>query len=201
MKKIFYHIILALLLSGGLSCSYSKKFTNSYYQQNEAMLLSIRQRFEAMYDKQPFSLELKDKTFQRIGLEIITDSIRYIYNFRLDEPYLLDTLYKYKFDAKEVGELIDDMQKAHCTWITHLDYYEKREKKELLFISVRHKKLEAFLQPEKYFTLAFFNQAQPFDEKKRLLDNEDYTELRKINGEVFRSITDSVFYALTRKFR
>jgi hypothetical protein len=97
--------------------------------------------------------------------------------------------------------LINDMQKAHCTWITNLDYYEKRQRKFLVFISVRDKKLEAFLRPEKYFTLVFFDQAQPFDEKGRLLDNEDLGEIRKINGSIFRKINAKVYYALSSQFR
>ncbi|HKO82626.1 MAG TPA: hypothetical protein VJU78_19605 [Chitinophagaceae bacterium] len=201
MKPVIYHIILFFLLGTILSCSYSKKFTQNYYRDNETTLQSIRQRFKVLHDKHPFSLELKDKKLSQIGIEIHTDSIKYIYSFRTDEPFLLDTLYKYKFDVKAMSELINDMQKAHCTWITNLDYYEKRQKKFLVFISVRDKKLTAFLRPEKYFTLAFFDQPQPFDEKGRLLDNEDLKKMRKINGSVFRRINDKVYYALSGQFR
>ena len=201
MKHPGYHIAIFILLGLLGSCTYSKKFTQTYYKENETALQSIRQRFIQVYDKNPFSLKLKDKYLSRIGLEIHTDSIKYIYSFRLDEPYLLDTLDKYHFDVKAVVELINDMQKTHCTWITNLDYYEKRQKKFLVFISVRDKKLTAFLKPEKYFTLAFFDQPQPYDEKERLLDNEDLTKNRLINGTVFRKVNDTVSYALTPKYR
>lgn len=199
--KILHHIILFIFLCFFLSCSYSKKFTQNYYRENETTLQSIRQRFKELYDKHPFSLELKDKTLNNIGMEIHTDSIKYIYSFRMDEPFLLDTLYKYQFDVKAMSELINDMQKAHCTWITNLDYYEKRQKKYLVFISVRDKELDAFLRPEKYFTLVFFDQPQPFDDKGRLLDNEDLEKMRKINGSIFRKINDRVYYALSGQFR
>ena len=189
------------LLCTMLSCSYSKKFTQNYYRDNETTLQSIRQRFKDLYDKRPFSLELKDKKLSQIGIEIHTDSIKYIYSFRTDEPFLIDTLYKYGFDVKAMSELINDMQKAHCTWITNLDYYEKRQKKFLVFISVRDKKLDAFLRSEKYFTLVFFDQPQPFDDKGKLLDNEDLEKMRKINGSIFRRINDKVYYALSGQFR
>ena len=189
------------LLCTMLSCSYSKKFTQNYYRDNETTLQSIRQRFKDLYDKRPFSLELKDKKLSQIGIEIHTDSIKYIYSFRTDEPFLIDTLYKYGFDVKAMSELINDMQKAHCTWITNLDYYEKRQKKFLVFISVRDKKLDAFLRSEKYFTLVFFDQPQPFDDKWKLLDNEDLEKMRKINGSIFRRINDKVYYALSGQFR
>jgi hypothetical protein len=196
-----YHIALLLQMCLALSCSHSKKFTKNYYQANETTLQSILERFNELYDKRPFSLELKDKDLTRIGMEIHTDSIKYIYNFRTDEPYLLDTLYKYGFDVKAMSELINSMQKAHCTWITNLDYYENRKRKFLVFISVRDKNLTGFLRPEKYFTLAFFDEPQPFDERDRLLDKEDLERMRRINDGIFRRINDKVFYALSGKFR
>lgn len=201
MKQFVYHITLLLLIFLALSCSHSKKFTKNYYQENEATLHAILERFTKLHDKRPFSVELKDEYLTRIGMEIHTDSIKYIYNFRTDEPFLLDTLYKYQFDVKAMSELINAMQKAHCTWITNLDYYEDRERKFLVFISVRDENLKSFLRPEKYFTLAFFDEPQPFDEKGRLLDKEDLKRMRKINDGIFRKINDKVFYALAGKFR
>ncbi len=183
------------------SCSHSKKFAKNYYNENEKTLLSIRDRFKILFDKNPFSLELIDKEVSRISMEIHTDSIKYIYTFRTDEPFLYDTLQKYQFNLKAMGELIKDMQKARCTWITNLDYYEKLEKKYLVFISVRDKNLNGFLRSEKYFTLAFFDRPQPFDEKERLLDREDLKKNRLINDGIFRRISDSVCYALTSKYR
>ena len=201
MKKLIQYTLYAILLGILLSCSYSRKFTENYYRDNQSTLQSIRTRYKALYEKGPFSLELKDVRLNRIGMEIHTDSIKYIYTFRTDEPYLLDTLYKYNYDVKAISELINDMQKAHCTWITNLDYYEKRKKKFMVFLSVRDKKLNAFLRPEKYFTLAFFDEIQVSDEKGRLMDNEFPNQERKIHSSTFRKINDRVFYALSKQFR
>lgn len=201
MKQIINYIVLLVFLGTAVSCSYSKKFTENYYSDNEATLQSIRKRYKALYEKNPFSLELKDTRLNRIGMEIHTDSIKYIYNFRTDEPYLLDTLYKYNYDVKAISELINDMQKAHCTWITNLDYYEKRKRKYMVFLSVRDKKLHAFLRPEKYFTLAFFDEPQVSDEEGKLMDNEFPDQERKIHSSTFRKINEKVFYALSKKFR
>lgn len=201
MKRLICYTMLFFGAGAMLSCSYSRKFTKNYYSGNEATLQSIREKYRMLYERNPFSLELKDKQLNRIGMEIHTDSIKYIYTFRTDEPYLLDTLYKYNYDVKAISELINDMQKAHCTWITYLDYYEKRRKKFLVFLSIRNKKLDAFLQPEKYFTLAFFDEPQISDEKGRLMDREYPDRARKINSSTFRRINDRVFYALSKQFR
>ena len=201
MNHCFYRIVWSLAFCLLLSCSYSKNFTNNYYRENETLLQSMKQRFKQLYEEHNFSLEIKDKSFKQVGLEIISDTLRYIYDFSIDDPSLIDTLYKYKFNASEIVSLINDMQKTHCTWITNLDYYEKQEKKFLVFISIRHRKLESVFKKDKYFTLAFFNSPQPFDKNGRLLDKKDHRQLRKINGAILFRINDKVGYALNDKFR
>lgn len=201
MKYIVYHITGWLLACSFLSCSYSKKFSNTYYQENDSLFQSIQTRYKILYEKHPFSVAIKDKAFERIGFEILTDSIKYIYEFGITEPRLEDSLIKYQFDVGGITDLLNDMQRAHCTWITNLDYYENRDKKFLVFISVRHKQLKAFLRSEKYFTLAFFDETQHYDEKGRLLDNGDAKKFRKINGGLFRKINDRVCYSMSANFR
>ena len=201
MKNLFYYITFVLFSSLVLSCSHSKKFTKSYYQENENGFQSLYWLYKNIYAKNPFALQIIDKSSKHISLEITTDSIRYIDVFDIGEKKLDDTLQKYHFDIKAMKELMNDMQKLRCTWITSLDYYENREKKYLVFISVRHKDLETFLKKTKYFTLAFFEQSQPSDIKGRLKDKSDDKHLRKINGAVFRRINDKVFYAFTLHFR
>ena len=167
------------------SCSYSKKFSHTYYQENDSLFHSINRRYKQLYEERPFSLGMRDKAFKSISFEILTDSIKYVYNFNIGEQRFNDTLSKYKFDAGRINSLITDMQQAHCTWITNLDYYENLEKKYLVFVSIRHKKLKAFLRSEKYFTLAFFNRPQHYDNRGRLLDNQDGKTLHKVNGSLF----------------
>jgi hypothetical protein len=200
MRYTGYYITILLLALVFTSCSYSRKFTETYYKENEPLLQSIMTRYKELYEKHPFSLEIKDKEFQQIGFEILTDSIRYIYSFD-NEPDLLDTLVKYKFDVDAMSTLVNDMQQAHCTWITNLDYYENRQEKYLVFISIRNKKLKAFLKSEKYFTLAYFDTRQYYDEKGRLLDKADRKTLRKINGSIFHRLNDRVCYSLRGNFR
>lgn len=199
IKRNYITCIIAACVC--LSCSYSKKFTQTYYRENESAFVSIKSRFKELYEQKPFSLEIKNKDFSGIGLEIITDSIKYIYDFAIGEPRLADTLLKYRFDVPAITALIRDMQAVHCTWITNLDYYENRQRKFLVFLSVRHRKLKSFLRGEKYFTLAFFDTRQRFDERGRLLDAADRTSLRRINGALFRRINHTTCYSLSANFR
>lgn len=197
--KLFISGIILLAVLGG--CFPSQKFTYNYYQANEKALQRIKTQYEMLSKDKPFSIEFKDKTFSKLGLEIITDSIRYIYVFDSDSQGLTDTLRKYHYDERAVNDLIYDMRQNSCTWITTLDYYEKRQRKQLYFLSIRHKDLTAKWKDEKYFTLAFFSSKQIFDHKNRLLDKDFDTQKRSINGEIFYKVNDSIAYTYTGHFR
>ncbi len=201
MRITIHYILFFLWLSALISCSHSKKFTKDYYRDHEAGFRSVYRQYNDIYSKTPFSLQIIDKNFNFISLEILTNDIRYIYEFNLSEDKLDDTLQKYHFNVKAMHGLMDTMNKLQCTWITKLDYYENRQAKYLVFISVRHKNLEAFLKKTKYFTLAIFEQPQPSDKKGRLKDKTDDKHLRKINDAVFRKINERVFYAFSLRFR
>lgn len=202
MKTLINHIILSLSLLLVLqSCSPTRRFTATYYQNHQTHVDSILQLYETLYKVHPFSLEIKDKALSRLGLELHTDSIKYVYSFRLDERNLIDTLDKYQLDIKLMSQLLQQMQEAGCTWISKLDYYVNRSPKYLVFMSIRHKALTGFLRSEKYFTLAVFDRPQLYDKKGRLLDRDDHRSIRRINDEVYKRITDRVFFAVTDKYR
>lgn len=184
-----------------LSCSHSKKFTTGYYEENKPLFQSVYEQYKTIFAKTPFAFHIKGKTSRDASLEILTDTLNYIYEFDLNEKKLNDTLYKYRFDTSAVQKLISDMQRLNCTWITKLDYFENRVKKYMVFVSIRHKELESLFKDTKYFTLAFFDEPQPSDTEGRLQDRRNRRNLRKINGANFYRINDRIFYSLSRNFR
>jgi hypothetical protein len=165
------------------------------------MFQSVYEQYTKIFANQPFSLHTKGKNFNQASLEIISDTMNFIYDFELNEKRLNDTLLKYRFDTLAMQNLINDMQKLNCTWITKLDYFENRQKKFLVFASIRHKELESLFNKNKYFTLAFFEEPQPSDMEGRLQDRRNRRNLRKINGANFFRINDKLFYSLSRNFR
>jgi hypothetical protein len=204
MKRIIKPSTLVLFVLWAIlqqGCSYSVKFTDDYYRKHQTTLHDIRERYEQLYSRQPFNLDLKNKELTRIGIELLTDTMKYIYNFTLDDLSFVDTLVKYKLDVVEMSKLIRDMQTVQATWISKLDYFVNRERKYLIFMSVRHRKLSGLLKPERYFTLAFFNNPQLYDRRGRLLDKDDQKTHRRINGEIFRRLNDRLFYAVMDRYR
>jgi len=202
MRFKFYNILFVLTAACTVtSCSTAMKFPTRYYNDNKEILDSIRYKYESTYDKKPFHIQFKDKGFRYISFEMLSDTFRYIYNFDLEAHDFADTLYKYNYNTPQIISLIADMSSIRCTWISHLDYYENRQKKNLVFISMRHSELESFFTGEKYYALAFFNERQFFDKQGRLTDKSERKRMREINGQVFHKITDRICYAITGNFR
>ncbi|MBV9989171.1 MAG: hypothetical protein JO301_15940 [Chitinophagaceae bacterium] len=201
MRSRYYHIMAvccAALLLG--SCATRKIFSTNYYHQNEKVLTDIEHSYRAMYGKRPFSLEFTDKSFNNISLEIITDSVKLIYDFEVHEARLQDTMQKYRLPA-EIHQLIEQMKSIRCIWINMLDYYTNNRRETLVFMSIRNVAIHLPFTPEKYYILTFYAQLQYYDSEGRLLAGRNLRRVRKINDEIFMRITDKVCYTISGRFR
>ena len=193
-----------LILTGitGLlfSCS-PKNISTQYYYQNEKVLDRIEESYKALYKQAPFNLAFTDRDFNTIQLEIITDTLSYIYEFALHEPRLTDTLLKYHLNADKTNALIQQMHDIRCTWINYSDYYLDGKKNSLILMSIKPVALKAPFSYSKYYVLSYFPQPQYFDSEGHLLDKRKLNSLRKINGEIFHRINNKVCYAISGNFR
>lgn len=202
MKNRFHLFILLLCMAAlASSCASRKAFSTNYYTENEKTLTSIEQLYKTINQQRHFSVEFTDKSFQYISLEIITDSIKYIYEFKLDEPRLRDTLVKYRLPVENMMTLINQMSSIHCIWINNLDYYVNNQRRSLVFMSIRHVAIRLPFTSEKYYILTFYSQPQYYDSEGRLLAGRQVRRLRKINDDVFRRINDKVAYTISERFR
>ena len=199
-KQFCYIFLLGIMLLLG-SCASRKVFSTNYYFENEKVLTQIEQSYKTLYQVKPFSVGFTDHSFKYISLEIITDSIKYIYEFETKEPRLNDTLVKYGLPVKGISDLISQMQSIHCIWINNLDYYSNNRKQSLVFMSIRHVAIHLPFTYEKFYILTFYAQPQYFDNEGRLLERRRLRKLRKINDEIFRRINDKVCYTISERFR
>lgn len=186
-----YTILLAIAASWLTACS-PRVFTSKYYFQHAAALDQIEETYKELYPKGPFTIGFNDKNYQIISLQILTDSLDYIYEFGVNEPRLADTLTKYKLDTTKVAQLILQMQAIRCTWIKTYEYYLDEKLKSLIFMSVKPRVFNTPLSYKKYYILTYFPQPQYFDSNGKLLDKRTLRRLRKINGEIFTRINDKV---------
>lgn len=196
------HILLLLCMAALMcSCASRKVFTTNYYTENEKTLTSIEQLYKNINQQKHFSIAFTDKSFEYISLEILTDSIKYIYEFNIKEPRLQDTLLKYGLPIKDITDLVTQMSAIRCIWINNLDYYVGGQKRSLVFMSIRHVAINLPFTSEKYYILTFYAQPQYFDSEGRLLAGRRLRKLRVINGDVFQRINDKVCYTVSERFR
>lgn len=198
MKRLLPYILLIAVF--GTSCS-SKIIPTRYYEENKDVLDRIEESYSKLYKQKAFTLGFSDKYFQTISLEIITDSLKYVYEFGLEEKRIKDTLLKYDFDVSGVTELAREMRSIRCTWIDNFDHYVDGKKKSLIFISIKPVGLGGFFSKKKYYILTYFSQPQYYDKDGRLLDNRKQRQLQKLNGEIFRRINDKVCYTISSNYR
>jgi hypothetical protein len=202
MKKNSARLLLLLCVAAMLgSCASRKVFSTNYYKEHEKTLTSIEELYKRINQQRHFSVEFTDKSFEYISLEIITDSIKYIYEFNIKEARLQDTLFKYHLPVAGVMDLVNQMSSIHCIWINNLDYYVNNQKRSLVFMSVRHVAIRLPFTSEKYYILTFYSQPQYFDSEGRLLASRQVRKLRKINDDVFRRVNDKVAYTVSERFR
>jgi len=166
------------------------------------VLNSIETSYKIFYRQKPFALQFTDRTFKTVSIDIMTDSLKYVYVFGLNEKERMnDTLLKYGLNLSGVRKLITEMKSIKCTWINNLDYYVDAKKRDMIFMSIRQKSLNLPFVSPKYYILAYFATPQYFDEQGRLLDGRKLRRLRKIHGDIFQRINDKVCYTVSKSFR
>ncbi len=189
-------VLLALI---GMSCT--STHLKNYYFEHKEVLNHIENQYKQQYNKSPFSLEYSDKNFKDISVEIVTDSIKLIYNFNRFEKKMDDSLRKYGLNEQAIDNLLDSMKKIGCIWVSKLDYYVAGKKNLLVFMSIREKRFHIPLTKHKYYILAYFEQPQYYDQNDVLLNRRQQRMARKIHGDIFRRITGKVAYTISDRFR
>lgn len=198
IRGLYFTTIIVLLLAS--SCS-TRIISNNYYQEQKETVDNIERSYEKLNATRPFALAFTDKEFTIVSLEMISDSLTRIYEFRSNEQRLADTLLKYSYDTSGIYYLIRKMQQTKITWINSVDYYVNDQPQQLIYLSIKPVTIRYLFSPPKYIALGYFRATQSFDEKGRLLDNRRTRRIRKIKGQVFYRISDRICYTITEKYR
>lgn len=194
-------IILSFIVLALLSCSYPRNFTRDFYRENESKLEALKNDFKILYHQKPFAVLFEEKKFNHVNFEFITDTLKRIYHFNINENSLKDSLDLYQYNSPLVLKLIREMKEIQCTWINNIEYYVNLERRNLVMMAVRNKALNKAFKGESYCTLVFFERPQLFDEKGIFIDRADKKRRRQLNGYVLHKVNDSVGYAITKVYR
>lgn len=200
MKQLLAFISLVLFLCG---CTISKLYPENYYAKHKELLHQTESTYKKASGKKSFALGFTSLDFSSISIELKTDTVRYIYDFLVDDQSMNDTLQKLGYDVAAIQTIIANMKTVKSTWINTLDYYVDGNPQSLSFLSIPVKQFSFFplLQKRKYYVYTFYNQPQSYDSLGRLLDKKHTRRLRKVNGQHFYRINDRVSYTISGKFR
>lgn len=196
MNRFLMIVLMGIMISSCATTSMVK-----YYNEHHEQLDTIQKIYKVNYARKPFSIEFNDKRFQNIFLELLTDSIKYIYEFNVNEPRLLDTLKKFNLSPASVLDLVNRMQSIECKWLNNLDYFSEGKKNTLVFLSVKTKDFRWFFTPQKYYIMTYYIQPQYYDSQGRLLDGRSRKRLRELNGDIFKRVNARVAYTISEHFR
>ena len=199
MTRTLVYILMILMLLE-TSCS-TKIISNNYYQEHKTTLDNIENRYEKLHANKQFAISFTDKDLSRLSIEIISDTLTRIYEFRFNEQRLADSLFKFRYDTSAILNLVRKMQETKVTWINSVDYYVNDQPQQLIYLSIKPVTIRYLFSPPRYIALAYFRTPQSFDEKGRLLDNRRTKRIRKIKGQVFYKITERICYTITDKYR
>jgi hypothetical protein len=173
----------------------------NYYNRHKQSLDGMEDTYRNAYQKKPFSIEFTDRSFSRVSLELITDSLTYIYDYQVGEPRMQDSLKKFGYDTTAINYLIRAMKSRACTWIDNLDYYTDTSRHSLIYISLWPRRFNFAFVNKKYYILTYFARPQYFDSEGRLLVGRRLRHVRKINGDVYHRINDRVCFTISDRFR
>jgi hypothetical protein len=183
-----------------ISCS-PRNISSRYYYENEKTLDRIESNYKSLYPKGPFTIGFTDQDYQTVSIEIIRDTISYIYEFALNEPRFTDTLKAYKLDAERISNLVNEMHRIRCTWINQADYYVDEKKQSLIYMSIKPVAMQSPLRSTRYYILTYFEQPQYYDKDGNLLDKRTVRRIRKFKGDSYKRINSKVAYTVSGTFR
>lgn len=151
MKKTTCIWIISVLILV-LSCSTERK-SASYYYENKEDISDLRNYFDTLYRQQPFSAGFTDKTYRYYVMQIMTDTLRDIYNTEKSQEELWESIVKFHYDTIMLKKMAGKMKKVKCLWIGKADYFIGAQKEIFTYISFRSS--EKIFRENKYYILVF----------------------------------------------
>lgn len=194
--KITSHIawgVLVLSLTSGLlsSCTAAKKRkSEKYYFEHKQTITEIRRLFDTLYAHQPFSAGFSDRSFSYYVLEVLTDSVRFIYNGERNRPQLEDAVLRFGFDTTQLRSLANKLKAIKCLWISKRSFYVNRQQETVTFLSFKSIANTSFFTENKYYILIF---------PPRQILSKHFRERIK-RGDLVK-IEDQVWFTIGSNFR
>jgi hypothetical protein len=188
MKSLSGFLFIIVLL---YSCAASReKKSAKYYFENEKSIQEILKLYKDQYRIQPFSLGFSDRSYDHIGVDIITDTVRYALHNRQNMDLFREAVYAFKYDTVALRKMYYKMFDIGCIWVGTADYYYKGKQEEVVFLSFRSVRFGNPFLDRKYYHLVLFDPRLINDETNKLIEDAG-----------FKRVKNEIYFKIMGKFR
>ena len=92
-------IILLIASISFVSCTVSKTYPKEYYEQHRSTMHEMEKQYDKITQQKLIAVAFDDLDYNDLSLEMKTDTVRYIYDFKYGEKRIDDSLLKFGYDT------------------------------------------------------------------------------------------------------
>jgi len=185
--------LVIFLLSGILltSCFPAKiRKSEDYYFENKPALETLLKDYEALYRKQPFAIGFSDKRFSYYTIIMYTDSVRYLFNTRMNRKLVFDEMKQSSLTVEELTGIAQQIKELKCLWIGKNELYIDGRKTMATNLSFKSQLFNRPFEENKYYILSFL--------ETRMSKATTTPKLRKYG---YHEIGRNVYFTISNRFR
>ena len=169
----------------------SERKSAKYYQQNKTQITEILKLYEKLYAQQPFSGGYSDKSYKYVTMEILTDTVRYIYSSKGDsKTKLFETIRKFDYDTTMLKKWSIQMKDIKCLWLSKATFNVNQKEEIVTFLSFKSVLIDKPFVENKYYILLFV--PHPI--------NDPAIKARVKKGDLVK-IDELVYFMIGNKFK
>jgi hypothetical protein len=149
-------ILVAGLLFGACAAGKKRKSAN-YYREHKSSLDSLRSLYDELYHHQAFSAGFTDKSYKYFVMEVITDTVRYIYNTEKNQPQVIEMISKFQYDKEKIRRFGELMKANECLWLSKSSFYANEKRETVTYLSFKSAATDRPFVENKYYVLIFMD--------------------------------------------
>lgn len=181
--------LLCILFLGSCTSTKEKK-SAKYYLQHEDKIMDIVTNYEELYRHHPFNLGFSERDYSKIGLDVITDTVRYALTNQLRNDAIRETVLAFGYDTTRLRKLYRDMYDIKAIWLGRDEMYHGANRSMVTFLSFRSVAVGNPFLDRKYYTLVAFDPSILTEDARK-----------KIESKGFHHIKDNIYFSIMGRFR
>jgi len=175
----------------GASCAMKvERKSASYYLKHKQEITDILNNYHALYNKQPFSCGFTDRSYKYFVMQIMTDTVRYIYNTELNKATLYKAVKLVRYDTARLSLMMNQMKNIKLLWMDKTSFWVNEKEEIVTFLSFKSVAVEQPFTENKYYILLFTDQRLDIPELRERLKKGDLAR-----------IEDKVYFMIGNQYR